>query len=334
MRFVNKQQAINLINEYSYNNDEFLFAISFDQSQCFVHKINEIDRETCLFAIDGETNSNYLEFRGSLEYFKYTPQSYNHFQEAFKVVTKNIQYGNSFLTNLTLKTPIETNLSIKEIYHLSRAKYRLWLKDNFVVFSPETFIKIEDGHIFSYPMKGTIDANQPNANETLLQDPKEIAEHVTIVDLIRNDLSIVADHVNVTRFRYIDELRTHKGNLLQVSSEIKGKIREEYNHNLGDLIFSLLPAGSISGAPKPETLQIISDAENYKRQFYTGVMGHYKDGKLDSGVMIRFIEQETDGLFFKSGGGITHFSDPRKEYQEYLDKIYIPIPQKAPLVQS
>ena len=180
------------------------------------------------------------------------------------------------------------------------------MKDRFVVFSPEIFVKIRDEHIYSYPMKGTIDATLPDARRRILEDPKETAEHATIVDLIRNDLSMVATEVMVTRYRYIDELPTHQGALLQVSSEIRGRLAGGWQAEVGDLFFRLLPAGSITGAPKKKTMEIIAEAETYERGFYTGVMGYFDGNSLDSAVMIRFLEQQADGsLIFKSGGGIT-----------------------------
>ena len=111
-------------------------------------------------------------------------------------------------------------------------------------------MRIENGFIYSYPMKGTIDASLPDARERILADRKEEAEHATIVDLIRNDLSQVASEVTVSRYRYIDELQTNRGRLLQVSSEIRGKLPENWKASLGDILFRLLPAGSITGAPK------------------------------------------------------------------------------------
>lgn len=92
-----------------------------------------------------------------------------------------------------------------------------------------------------------------------------------------------------------------------------------------DIIFRLLPAGSITGAPKPKTVEIIAQAEDYRRGFYTGIMGHYADGQLDSAVMIRFIEQENGQLHFKAGGGITAKSRWESEYNEVIQKIYVPI---------
>lgn len=90
-------------------------------------------------------------------------------------------------------------------------------------------------------------------------------------------------------------------------------------------IFRLLPAGSITGAPKTKTMQIISEAETYERGFYTGVMGYFDGNNLDSAVMIRFVEQEGDRMYFKSGGGITCRSEAQSEYHEMKQKIYVPI---------
>ena len=86
-----------------------------------------------------------------------------------------------------------------------------------------------------------------------------------------------------------------------------------------------LPAGSICGAPKKKTLEIISKSETYKRGYYTGVFGIFDGSELQSAVMIRFIEKNGTEFLFKSGGGITFYSDPVKEYQELIDKVYVPI---------
>jgi para-aminobenzoate synthetase component 1 len=86
-----------------------------------------------------------------------------------------------------------------------------------------------------------------------------------------------------------------------------------------------LPAGSITGAPKAKTVEIIKQTENYTRGFYTGIFGYFDGVNLDSAVMIRFIENENGRLFFKSGGGITSMSEVQKEYEELIQKIYVPI---------
>jgi para-aminobenzoate synthetase component 1 len=174
-------------------------------------------------------------------------------------------------------------------------------------------------------MKGTIDASLPDAERIILDDYKEKAEHATIVDLIRNDLSRVADEVEVKRYRYVERLTTHHKDLLQVSSEISGKLPDGFRRQLGDILFSMLPAGSICGAPKPKTLEIIEHAEGYERDFYTGIFGWFDGRNFDSAVMIRFAEPASDGLTFKSGGGITSQSDLEKEYEELVHKVYVPL---------
>ena len=111
-----------------------------------------------------------------------------------------------------------------------------------------------------------------------------------------------------------------------MSSELRGRLPLDYARRLGVLLFRLLPAGSVTGAPKKKTVDILREAENYSRGFYTGVMGYFDGKDLDSAVMIRFLEQEAGGkLVFKSGGGITFLSDVRDEYEEMKRKVYVPI---------
>lgn len=318
---LSKNEAIEAMDRFSESRTPFLFFTDFLGTKIWLKSLTALKKSDVDFEINpnpsGKTSMNFT-FIKSLVLF---PE----FKKAFDQVVHEIKIGNSFLVNLTFKTPIETNLSLSDIFRISRAKYKLRFRNKFVVFSPETFIKVNDGYIYSYPMKGTIDASIDSAEETILNDPKETAEHVTIVDLIRNDLSQVAQQVDVTKFRFISEVETHEKTLLQVSSEIRGKLRNNYKKKLGSLIFQLLPAGSISGAPKPRTVEIIRSAETYERGFYTGIFGVFDGESLDSGVMIRYIEKENGKLYYKSGGGITSFSEPAREYQEIIDKIYIPI---------
>ncbi len=207
----------------------------------------------------------------------------------------------------------------------STAKYKILLDTEFVCFSPETFVTITDGTISTYPMKGTVNASMPEPEKNILFDTKEIAEHNTIVDLLRNDLSMVATCIKVNRFRYIERIRTHEGELLQVSSEINGKLSKDYHTKLGEIIFTLLPAGSVSGAPKEKTVAIIRDIEKADRGYYTGVCGVFDGKNLDSAVIIRFIEIHKGVMRFRSGGGITFLSNAKAEYNELKDKVYVPI---------
>jgi len=110
-----------------------------------------------------------------------------------------------------------------------------------------------------------------------------------------------------------------------VSSEISGRLKDNYLSQLGDIVISLLPAGSISGAPKDKTVEIIKEAEKEERGFFTGVAGYFDGEKLDSAVLIRFIEQSGEKFYYRSGGGITTQSNTEDEYNEAIAKVYVPV---------
>ena len=323
----NITEAVQKMNELGRKKTPFLFVIDYEMKMPIVLTLQEVEERNIFYKINEKTNFSFGKslFEKPLYLEKY-PISFSEYEHSFNIVKNRLLRGDSFLTNLTKPTPIKINLSLQEIFQRSRAKYQLYFQDKFVLFSPEIFVKIQDGIISSHPMKGTILASIPNAETEILNDRKELAEHTTIVDLIRNDISMVADKVWVERFRYLSRIHTHEGDLLQVSSEICGQLPQNYTENIGTLLHKLLPAGSICGAPKPQTLAIIKEAENYDRGYYTGVFGIFDGQNLDSSVMIRFIEKQEDGsLIFKSGGGITAFSDPSLEYQEMIDKVYLGI---------
>ncbi len=328
MRIYNREEAISRINSLSRADKEYLFIINYDQTMSYVEELSNIDDDECKFYLNGITNN--LDPFCNDDYkdepeWNIFPESTTDYKRSFDIVQSNIKEGNSYLANLTCRIPIKTNIGLKTIFNYSTAPYKLWIKDKMVCFSPETFVRIDSRKISSFPMKGTIDATITDAPTELISNEKEAAEHATIVDLIRNDISIVATDVKVDRYRYIDKIMTNKGAILQTSSEISGTLPNNYTDNIGDIIFSLLPAGSITGAPKKKTVNIISEAENYNRGFYTGIMGIYKYGCIDSAVMIRFIDQENGQLYFKAGGGITAKSKWMDEYNEIIQKVYVPI---------
>lgn len=330
-----KQEIINSINILAKENEPFLFVINYDGDDAYIRRLKDIDPKECLYDFEGISNvvldDGYKHPLPSAIRWDIDAPAYENYERSFKIVKSNMLAGNSYLANLTCRVPVNCNLSLDDIFAHSKGKYRLLLRGDrnrgrrFVCFSPESFLRISHGRIYSYPMKGTIDASIPNARQELMNDTKEAAEHATIVDLIRNDLSRVATDVRVDCYRYVDTLHTNKGDILQTSSEISGLLPDDYRQHLGEIIDAQLPAGSITGAPKKKTVEIIREAERYDRGFYTGVMGIFNDGELNSAVMIRFVEQDENGMAFKAGGGITAKSCCRKEYEEVLQKIYLPI---------
>lgn len=302
----------------------FLFILDYELEASIIIPLEEIGDDIFYKFNDIQNYTSVQQYQKPLT-FTPNPISYTKYKQAFEGVQREIHHGNSFLLNLTFPTPVNTNYTLKEVFAVAQANYKLYYKDQFIVFSPEIFVRIENGKIRTYPMKGTIDANIPNAADVILNNTKESAEHYTIVDLLRNDLSIVATHVKVNRFRYIDKLYTSKKTLLQVSSEIEGTLPTDYKSHLGDIFKKLLPAGSISGAPKKKTLEIIQTHEEDKRGYYTGVFGVFDGQSVDSAVMIRFLENTEGQMIYRSGCGITSLSDCASEYQEMIDKVYVPI---------
>jgi para-aminobenzoate synthetase component 1 len=323
--FSTNHQKFMEMDELSLQKVPYFFIIDFLAENVELFKENEIEKSGLLIDFQNfSTTKTQHELIKNIEWKSY-PETLENFKSGFDIVQKNIRFGNSYLVNYTRKTKIETNLTLEEIFFHSTAKYKVFYKDFFVFFSPETFVKIINGKILTYPMKGTIDASLENAPEILKNDKKEKAEHYTVVDLLRNDLSMVADDVKVDKFQHIDFIKTQQKDLYAMSSEVSGNLKPEFDGKVGSIMEKLLPAGSILGAPKPKTLEIILEAEGYKRGYYTGVCGWFDGKNLDSCVMIRFIEKEGDELYFKSGGGITHMSKLEDEYQEMKNKIYVPI---------
>lgn len=315
------------LNELGATRSPFLFFVDFEMLRPVVMRLDEVDAGRILYDINGRTNFQSARTRGNENEvtFQKFPCPFQDYKKKFDKVWAHLIYGDSYLTNLTIRTRIDTPLSLKEIFAISQAKYKLWFDDQFLVFSPETFVRISDGRIFSFPMKGTIDASLPDAENKIINDPKETAEHVTIVDLIRNDLSAVADDIRVARFRYVEKISTMQKDLLQVSSEISAKLADGWAGRLGDVLVKLMPAGSVTGAPKCKTLEIIREAEAEPRGYYTGVVGIFDGEVFDSGVMIRYLERSGKDLYYRSGGGITVQSVVETEYQEAIDKVYVPV---------
>jgi len=287
----------------------FVFVLSYDKSECIVERVDKLQQ--IRFEISSKKNFVTKRLRSK-------PISFERYNDAFHKVMEQIKKGNTYLLNLTFPTKITQKLDLEQIFHYSDAKYKVLVKDKFVSFSPETFIKIKDDRIFTFPMKGTIDATIKDAKKQILDDEKEKAEHTMIVDLLRNDLGIVAQKVRVERFRYVEDI----GGLLQVSSQISAEL-SNWQSRLGEIIDAITPAGSITGTPKKKTMQIIADVEGYKRGFFSGIFGYFDGESFDSCVLIRYIEKDGEDLIYKSGGGITIDSDAKKEYQEMIKKVYI-----------
>lgn len=314
-------------NVYGEQRCPFFFLIDFEQKSPVICTLEQASELGIFFDIQGVRNIKISPSNDKVQFEK-KPLAKSVYSQGFDLVKQAIQKGNSYLLNLTYPTEIELSCDFAHIFHQAKAPYKLYYQDHFVCFSPETFVKIEQNNIYTYPMKGTIDACLPNAEQLLLASDKEKQEHYTIVDLMRNDLALVAENIKVRRFRYVEKIQTQKGAILQTSSEICGQLPDNWQAQIGSILAKLLPAGSISGAPKEKTVEIIQQAEQLPRGYYTGIFGIFDGEGLKSAVAIRFIEQRQGRYFFRSGGGITMLSELDDEYQELIQKVYLPIEEQ------
>lgn len=315
------------INQLGSRRIPFFFMISFDGSEAVVLPLTDLAAHGIAVSFHGQPYGLEVQPVATAPCAVSTkPVSASTYRKGFACVQGGIQAGNSYLLNLTFPTDVTTDYTLEDIYLAAEAAYKVYWKDRLVFFSPEAFVRIADNRISSFPMKGTIDAALPDALQQLIDSRKELYEHYTIVDLIRNDLAMVADRVVVDRFRYHEKIATASGReIYQTSSEISGTLSPSWPDQLGTLLQRLLPAGSISGAPKAKTLEIIREAEIDNRGFYSGVTGIFDGTSLTSCVNIRFLEQLCPGHYrYRSGGGITCNSQCEEEYNELITKVYVP----------
>ena len=188
--------------------------------------------------------------------------------------------------------------------------------------SPETLVKLEDGVLHTFPLAGTRPRGKTEAEDKaleadLLADKKELAEHNMLVDLGRNDLG------RISKFGTVEVEKLHSierySHVMHIGSTVKGEIREDCDAL--DAVSSVLPAGTLSGAPKIRACQLIAELENNKRGIYGGAIGYIDfTGNLDTCIAIRLAYRKNGQVFIRSGAGIVADSVPEKEFQECINK--------------
>ena len=188
--------------------------------------------------------------------------------------------------------------------------------------SPETLVKLEDGILHTYPLagtrpRGTTREEDLQLEQELLRDEKEKAEHNMLVDLGRNDLGKISRFGSVQVESYMNiERYSH---VMHIGSTVRGEILEE--KSAFDALDAVLPAGTLSGAPKIRAMEIINELENCKRGIYGGAVGYIDfSGNLDTAIGIRLAYKKKNKVFVRSGAGIVADSVPKKEYQECINK--------------
>ncbi len=188
--------------------------------------------------------------------------------------------------------------------------------------SPETLVKLEDGVLHTFPLAGTRprgkdDEEDKRLEEELKKDEKELSEHNMLVDLGRNDIGRISEFGSVEVEKYMEVLRF--SHVMHIGSTVRGKLKDKKSPV--DVIDSILPAGTLSGAPKIRACEIINELENNKRGIYGGAIGYIDfAGNLDTAIAIRIAYKKNDKVFVRSGAGIVADSNPASEYNECINK--------------
>ena len=240
-----------------------------------------------------------------------------------------IREGDIFQVVLSNRLEADYEGSLLNAYRILRASnpspYMFYFSsDNMELAgaSPETLVKLENGILHTFPLAGTRPRGATPEEDAalereLLSDEKELAEHNMLVDLGRNDLGKISEFGSVEVEKYLQIERF--SHVMHIGSTVKGRIRPE--RDAVDAVDAILPAGTLSGAPKLRAMEIINELENNKRGVYGGAIG-YLDfaGNLDTCIAIRLVFKKNGKVFIRSGAGIVADSVPEKEYQECANK--------------
>lgn len=243
---------------------------------------------------------------------------------------KYIYEGDIFQVVLSNRWTADVEGSLFDAYRVLRttnpSPYMFYFSSDdieIVGSSPETLVKLTDGELYTYPLAGTrprgeTDEEDKRLEDELLSDPKELAEHNMLVDLGRNDIGKISDFGSVKVEKYMNIERF--SHVMHIGSTVSGHIRDD--KDALDAISSVLPAGTLSGAPKIRACEIINELENNKRGIYGGAIGYIDfTDNMDICIAIRIAFKKNGRVFVRSGAGIVADSIPANEHQECLNKV-------------
>ena len=282
------------------------------------------------YFLEEETDQNFHAYKLD---FQPTTSKEKYLENVVKL-KEHIQQGDIYEINYCqefLAENVDINFSLDTYFKLNnitKAPFSSYVQfDDYTIFcgSPERFIKREGDKLLSQPIKGTAKRNPVKVQDELLKeqlksDPKERAENVMIVDLVRNDLSKIAtkNSVSVDELCGIYSFETVHQMMSTVSCELKERT------SFTDVLRATFPMGSMTGAPKMSAMQLIEEYEDFKRGIYSGSIGYIDpEGDFDFNVVIRslFYNKKKKMMTCDVGGAITIQSDPEKEYEECLTKV-------------
>ncbi len=255
--------------------------------------------------------------------------SQNSYHEIVKKAKNYIASGDVFQVVPSRRFEAEFNLPPFSLYRslrqLNPSPYLFYLAFDgmfLVGSSPEILVKVKDGDVTIRPIAGTRKRGENNAEDEalskdLLSDPKELAEHLMLLDLGRNDVGRVAEAgtVNVTEKMTIE----YYSHVMHIVSNVEGKLAE--GKDALDALIAGFPAGTVSGAPKIRAMEIIDELESEKRSFYAGAVGYFSgSGEMDSCIALRTALIKDKKIYIQAGGGVVADSDPEAEFQETENK--------------
>ncbi|HUL62552.1 MAG TPA: anthranilate synthase component I family protein, partial [Methanocella sp.] len=257
------------------------------------------------------------------------PTTKEQFMDMVSRAKEYILDGDAFQIVLSQRAEVDVGVDHAALYRALKAinpspyMYFLEFGDAAVVgSSPEILVKVEDGHVIVRPLAGTRPRGRTPAQDAALEaemkaDPKEVAEHVMLVDLGRNDVGKVSRFGTV---RVDDFLATEKYSHVQhIVSHVVGDLADD--RDVVDVLAATFPAGTVSGAPKTRAMQIIEELEGRRRGVYAGCVGYLSfSGNMDMAIAIRTILLKDGKAYVQAGAGIVMDSDPAREYQEAMNK--------------
>jgi len=243
------------------------------------------------------------------------------------LLQREIVKGEAIQVVLSNKYEIEATIAPLDFYRVLRrlnpSAYMFYLKFNdFYILgsSPETHLKIKGNKAILKPIAGTYPKNEPMSiiKKKILCDEKELAEHLMLLDLARNDLSVYCkpESVKVNKSFKVENY----SHVVHIVSEVEGAIKE--NVNPLDVFFATFPAGTVSGAPKVRAIELIDEIEANPRGFYAGCLGYFSyNGDLDTAILIRSAMIDKNCIVLRAGAGIVYDSVPEREYMEVENKL-------------
>ncbi len=316
-----------------YRHGAYLLGyIRYEAKDIFLGKEIKSDSPLLYFEVFDEYEDFELENSAFIEILNPIAQiSYDEYSQSLQEIKDLISQGDTYQVNYTYDYAVSSGLEGFELYmsilQNQKTPYNAFIKNQYeeiLSFSPELFFEIEGNFIKTKPMKGTINRGQDKEEdlqniEFLRNDIKNRAENVMIVDLLRNDLGKIAKTASV-KVDKLFEVETHK-TLHQMTSEVSAELLPDISfYNIFEAIF---PCGSVTGAPKISTMEIIDRLEIAKREVYCGAIGLISPAKTVFSVPIRILQKKNNKKDYKCrvGGAIVWDSDISEEWDETLTKI-------------